>query len=67
MSQMLDYVVARLKEAKVEDVAEATGQSAWTLRKIRIGAIPNPGIKSIEPLYRYFQAKEGKALRRKSA
>ena len=63
---MLDYVVEQLKQADVEEVGRATGQSPWTLRKIRIGAIPNPGVKSIEPLYRYFKDREGRSLRRRA-
>jgi hypothetical protein len=66
MSQWLNYVVAKLKESNVEEVAKATGQSPWTLRKIRIEAIPNPGVRSIEPLYRYFKDREGSSLRRRA-
>lgn len=62
---MLDYVVKSLKGSDVEEVERATGISAWTLRKIRISQIKNPGIRSIEPLYRYFKDREGATLRRR--
>lgn len=67
MSQMLTYVVESLKHCDVEEVERATGISAWTLRKIRIEQIKNPGVRSIEPLYKYFKNKEGAILRRKGA
>jgi hypothetical protein len=66
MSQMLDYIVSELKRTDVEEVARATEISVWTLRKIRIGAIDNPGIRSAEPLYKYLKKAEGKRLRRRA-
>ena len=67
MSEMLDFVVQSLKKSDVEKVAKATKISVWTLRKIRIEEIKNPGIKSVEPLYRYFKRLEKQPGPRKSA
>jgi catabolite regulation protein CreA len=62
---MLDYVVDALNATKREDevVAKATGISKWTLRKIRIREIDNPGVKTVEPLYHYFKLREVKQRR----
>lgn len=64
-----DYVVDSLKapEVDVDEVAAATKLSRWTILKIKYRQIPNPGIKSIEPLYRYFKDREGASLRRRRA
>lgn len=64
---ILDFVVGSLRGSDIERVAADTKISGWTLRKIMYGQIKNPGIKSIEPLYRYFKKREGAELRRRVA
>lgn len=63
---MHDYVVDSLRQVEDLDHFAATVKiSAWTLRKIMYRQIKNPGIKSIEPLYKYFKDREGAKLRRR--
>ena len=57
MSQLLDTLVARLREhtlAELEAIAHATGVSPHLPRKLRSGERSNPTLKSIEPLLTYF-------------
>ncbi len=61
----LDYVVAALNAADVEEVAAHTKISKWTLRKIRQRQIVNPGVASIDTLHEYFKRRESR--RRKAA
>lgn len=67
MQSIHDYVVESLREKRkdIEKVASDTKISVWTLRKIMYRQIPNPGIKSVEPLYRYFKDREGAQLRKR--
>jgi hypothetical protein len=62
---MLDFVVDRLYGCDLNEAAEVSGYSKWTLMKIRQREIPNPGIKGIEALWHHFQKKEVKRLRAK--
>jgi hypothetical protein len=64
-----DYVVESLRANRkgIDQVADATEISRWTLLKIMYRQIPNPGIKSIEPLYFHFKKIEGASLRRRKA
>jgi hypothetical protein len=66
---MHDYVVESLRgeRSEIERVALDTKISKWTLLKILHRQIKNPGIKSVEPLYKYFKDREGKKLRRRAA
>jgi len=58
------YVVKALRECEaIEVVALRTKVPLSTLRKIRDGHIPNPGIQSMEKLYFHFKDTEGKRLR----
>lgn len=59
------YVVTALRDSEdIEIVAKRTKVPLSTLRKIRDGHIPNPGIKSMERLYFHFLDREGAKLRR---
>lgn len=62
-----DYVVDSLRANRkgLAQVSAATDISEWTLLKIMYRQIKNPGIKSVEPLFRYFKDREGAALRRR--
>jgi hypothetical protein len=65
-----DYVVDSLRENRksLSLISASTRISEWTLLKIMYRQIKNPGIKSVEPLYRYFKDREGAQLRnRRSA
>lgn len=64
---MVDFVVASLQGADVDQVQKETGVSRWTLLKYRIRAIRNPGGKNLERLYKHFKSREGAALRRRAA
>jgi transcriptional regulator with XRE-family HTH domain len=44
-------------------IAERTGMSANTLRKMAYGDRKNPRIDTIEPLMRYFRANESEEAR----
>jgi DNA-binding phage protein len=60
---MHDYVVESLKGTDVETIANETGISRWTLQKIRLRQIKNPGVKGIEKLYQHFKLREIKKRR----
>jgi DNA-binding phage protein len=64
-----DYVIDSLNNLNrggdLHRVQKDTGIKRWTMMKIAIKQIPNPGIKSIETLYHYFKAREGKDLRQR--
>lgn len=63
---MLDFVVgelAPLSMDELEALATKTGISKWTLQKIRLRQIENPGVKSIEPLYRHLKIVEVRKAR----
>lgn len=60
---MHDYVVNALQESDLELIARETKISRWTLQKIRLRQIKNPGVKSIEVLYQYFKLREVKRRR----
>lgn len=66
---MHDYVVESLRErrSEIERIAADVKISKWTLLKILQRQIKNPGIKSVEPLYKYFKDREGAKLRRRAA
>jgi hypothetical protein len=58
MESILDYVRRKLREAgpqQWETIARAAGCSLVSPRKI-VYDRKNPGVNTIEPLYRYFQA-----------
>lgn len=61
------FVVRCLKSSDLDAVTVDTDIPRSTLYKIAEGYIPNPGIKSIEPLYFYFLDREGRILRRRAA
>lgn len=61
------FVVRCLKGSDLDEVQTETGIPRSTLYKIMEGYIPNPGIKSIEPLYFHFLASEGRLLRKRAA
>jgi hypothetical protein len=70
MSQILAPLIARLKEegsAKWELIAKAAGVERHLPKKLVYGERPNPTIKSIEPLIRYFSDLDTKAKPRKKA
>lgn len=48
-------------------IGKETGIPHWTLQKLVIRKIRNPGIKSIETLYHYFKRREGADLRRRAS
>lgn len=53
-SAMHEYVVRALEPmsgAEREQLAEETGQSKWTIQKVRIGQIKRPSIEILQPLY----------------
>ena len=57
MSMILEPLVAKLKEAgssKWEQIAADAGVERHLPKKLVYGERPNPTIKSIEPLIRYF-------------
>lgn len=58
-----EYVVKSLEGADLERVHSDTEIPRSTLYKIMKRLIPNPGIKSIDPLYFYFRDREGRKLR----
>lgn len=60
---MLDFVVAKLYGADLDAAAKVSGYSKHTLRKIRQGEIPNPGVRGIEALYHHLKAAEVRARR----
>jgi hypothetical protein len=63
---MQDFVVAALREIRFKDlepVAKATKVSKWTIQKIRLRQIVNPGVRHVEPLYHYLKALESKRRR----
>lgn len=57
---MLDFVVAALHDADVDEVARDNHMSRWTVQKIRLRQIKNPGVLSVEPLFRYFKKRNGR-------
>lgn len=62
---MLEYVVRSLSPLTARDIealALETRISKWTIQKIRLRQIENPGVKSIEPLYHNLKLRE---IRRK--
>jgi hypothetical protein len=62
---MLDFVVQALAPLSLDDLQQIdddTGISKWTLQKIRLRQIDNPGVRSIEPLYQYLKLR---AVRRR--
>lgn len=61
------YVVSELRATNIKIVAAETKVPASTLRKIRDGHIPNPGVKGMERLYFYFKDREGATLRKRRA
>jgi hypothetical protein len=64
MSQILAPLIARLKEegsTKWELIAKEAGVERHLPKKLVYGERPNPTIKSIEPLIRYFR-KPAKAV-----
>lgn len=63
---MLDFVVEQLAPLtldELEPIANDTGISKWTLQKIRLRQIENPGVKSIEPLYQHLKLRAVKRRR----
>jgi hypothetical protein len=58
MESILEYVRRRLKESgsdKWEEIAHAAGCAPSTPRKV-VYERENPGVNTVEPLYRYFLA-----------
>lgn len=58
---MHEYVVRSLSPMtakEVEALALETRISKWTIQKIRLRQIGNPGVKSIEPLYHNLKLRE---------
>lgn len=63
---MHEYVVKSLRPmsmAEVEGVARETRISKWTIQKIRIGQIKNPGVNSVQVLYDHLKLREVKKRR----
>lgn len=64
-----EYVIASLdvldRDKDLRAITKVTGIPHWTLQKLVIRKIKNPGIRSIETLYHYFKAREGKDLRQR--
>lgn len=66
MSTILDPLIAKLKEAgssKWEEIATKAGVERHLPKKLVYGERPNPTIKSIEPLIRYFEQLEAKSAK----
>jgi hypothetical protein len=61
---MHEYVVSALQGSDLESVARDTKISKWTLQKIRLRQIKNPGVKGIETLYQHFKLQESNRRRR---
>jgi transcriptional regulator with XRE-family HTH domain len=57
------YVIEQLQAAKGRwsEIAVATGISKRTIEKIAREEIPNPGVKSVESLARYFRESDSAA------
>jgi hypothetical protein len=63
---MHEYVVrslAPMTMAELEGVAADTRMSKWTIQKIRLRQIENPGVKSVQILYDALKLRESKRRR----
>ena len=63
MSTILTPLIAKLKEAgseQWEQIAKEAGVERFFPKKLVYGERPNPTIRNIEPLIRYFERKEAK-------
>ncbi len=68
MSIILEPLIAKLKaegSSKWEQIAKDAGVERHLPKKLVYGERPNPTIKSIEPLIRYFGLSIGKHSRKK--
>lgn len=65
MEAIIDYLRRKLKEAgpaRWQGIAEATGASVSTIRKVAYAETSNPGVVTMQPLLDFFQAvDDGKA------
>lgn len=61
METVIDYLKRNLRHAgprRWSAIAEATGCSEHTMRKVAYNDIENPGVVTMQPLLDYFQAVE---------
>lgn len=52
---MLDEIVKRLKDRRIDKVAAATGLSRTTIAEIRDGKQTNPTLETVQKLWKYFE------------
>lgn len=65
-----EYVVSALEPltfAQIEGLEKESGISKWTIQKIKLRQIENPGVKGIEVLYGILKLRESNKRRRATA
>jgi len=64
MNTFLTYVrqqLSKLQPIDFQTVADATGVSLGTIRKIHYGEVTDPRVSSVQALYDYFKSRKKQA------